>query len=108
MVTYLGLQVSPSKVTNLSKFEVPDKILLQKQRYNKLSKFSHKDNYKNQGPQLPTILKNVLCLFLQNSKKLKVTKLLIGQTIRFSQSEVVLLSNASKCRQICGTRLGTF
>ena len=48
----------------------------------------------NQGLYSPTILKNILCLFLKVSVNVKVTQLLIGLTTLFSHSEVMLLSNA--------------
>ena len=44
----------------------------------------------------PSILKNVLCLFLQDFVNWNVTQLLIGYTIWFSQSEIVLHSNMEK------------
>ena len=44
----------------------------------------------------PTILKNIPRLFLQELVNLKVKQVLIGYIVWFSQSEVVLLSNASK------------
>ena len=52
------------------------------------------------------ILKYIFVSF-SNFVNLKVTQLLIGSTIWFSQSEV-LLSNASKYRKILGTRKRTF
>ena len=45
---------------------------------------------------LRIILKNILCRIFQNFVNLKVTQLLIGSTAWYRQSEVVLLSNASK------------
>ena len=43
-----------------------------------------------------TILKNILLSVSLSTINLEVTQLLIGQTVWFSQSGVVLLSNASK------------
>ena len=52
----------------------------------------------------PTILKNILCLFIQDFVKLKIdldlTQLLISYlTVWSSQLEVLLLSNAFKCKK---------
>ena len=58
---------------------------------------------KDQGLFSPNILKKILCPFLQDLVNMNVTQLLIGYTIRFSQSEVVLHSNAA--RKILRTRL---
>ena len=48
------------------------------------------------GPYLLNIPKNFLCPFVKDSVNLKVTRLLTGVIVWFSQSEVVLLSNACK------------
>ena len=50
----------------------------------------------DQGLYSPTIPKNILCLLLKDFVNLNVTQLLIGSTVWFSQSEVVLHSNAAK------------
>ena len=55
--------------------------------------FTHRK--KVQGPYSPTVLKNILCLFLQDFVNVNVTQLLIGYTVWISQSEVVLHSNAA-------------
>ena len=57
-------------------------------------------NQCNLSPYSPTILKNIIRLFLQDFVILNVTQLLIGQTIRFSQSEAVLHSKAANCTKI--------
>ena len=62
----------------------------------------------NLGAYLQTILKNILCLFLQDFVHLNVTQLLIGYTVWFGQSVVVLHSNASKYRKAWRTRLRMF
>ena len=51
---------------------------------------------------------SVLCLFLPDFVDLKIVHRLIGCIVWFSQSEVVLLSNASKYRKIWSIRLRTF
>ena len=56
------------------------------------------------GPYSPTVLKKILCLILQDCVNLNVTQLLIGQTVWFGQSEVVLHSNAAKYSKIWRTR----
>ena len=67
------------------------------------------------GQYSPNILKNVTkysqehsVSFPQDFVILIVRQLLIGQTVWFSQSEVVLHSNVSKYRKIWRTRLRTF
>ena len=52
-----------------------------------------------QRPYSLTIPKYILCPFLEDFANLKVTHILIGYTIGFSQSETVLLSNVSKDRK---------
>ena len=59
------------------------------------------------GPYSPTVLKKILCLILQDCVNLNVTQLLIGQTVWFGQSEVVLHSNAAKYSKIWRTRQRT-
>ena len=66
------------------------------------------DDFEHQGPYSPTILENILCLFLQDFVHLNVTQLLIGYTVWFSQSEVVLHSNVAKDRKIWRIRQRTF
>ena len=61
----------------------------------------------DQGPYSPTVLKKILCLILQDCVNLNVTQLLIGQTVWFGQSEVVLHSNAAKYSKIWRTRQRT-
>ena len=53
------------------------------------------------GPYSPTILNNILGFFFSPKfTNWTVKQLLIGCTVRFSQSDVVLHSNASKYRKI--------
>ena len=59
------------------------------------------------GPYSPTILKNIR-LFLQNLVNLNITQFLIGLTVWFSQSEVMLHLNDAKYRKIWRTRLRMF
>ena len=60
------------------------------------------------GLYSPTIHRNILCLFLQDFVNLNVTQLLIGSTVWFSQSEVVLHSNTARYRKIWRRRQRTF
>ena len=60
-----------------------------------------------QGPYSQTILKNIPLSFSSRFVNLNITQLLIGETVQFRQSEVVLLSKASNYRKICRTRQRT-
>ena len=62
----------------------------------KLCEEYYGENANYQGPYSPTILSH-LCI--QDFVNLNVTQLLISSTVWFSQSEVVLHSNAAKYRK---------
>ena len=59
-------------------------------------------------PLCPSVFRILHCLFIQDFVNLKVTQLLIALTTRFSQSEVLLLSNIPRYRKIQRTRSITF
>ena len=97
----LGSQISSNDRRVIS---LPIQIKISQTENECHDSFSSSDH----GPYSPTVLKNVLSLFLQDFVNLNVTQLLIGWTVWFSQSEVMLHSNAAKYRKIWRTRLRMF